>query len=154
MDYATNPVATVTEMTSYGLTDVEIRWQVCNSLTGVCTDMGSAFGFSPFTVQANEGVGLRVGDYIGLTVRAVDSSGFDRKSEMLKMYAVEPSATIEDTTGEEIQINEPATSIPLVAGFAGALVLIGIIAVIATNRRKEPQSSISIMADAPPSIAA
>ena len=150
MDYATNPVATVTEMTSYGLTDVEIRWQVCNSLTGVCTDMGSAFGFSPFTVQANEGVGLRVGDYIGLTVRAVDSSGFDRKSEMLKTYAVEPSATIEDTTGEEIQINEPATSIlPLVAGFAGALVLIGIIAVIANNRRKEPQSSISIMADAP-----
>ena len=112
--------------------------------------MGSAFGFSPFTVQANEGVGLRVGDYIGLTVRAVDSSGFDRKSEMLKTYAVEPSATIEDTTGEEIQINEPATSIlPLVAGFAGALVLIAIIAVIATNRRKEPQSSISIMADAP-----
>jgi len=36
-----------------------------------------------------------------------------------------------------------------VAGFAGALVLIGIIAVIATNRRKEPKSSISIMADAP-----
>ena len=69
---------------------------------------------------------------------------------MLKTYAVEPSAIIKDTTGEEIQIDEPASSVlPLVAGVAGSLVLIGIIAVIATNRRKETQLSASIVPDAP-----
>ena len=127
MDYSTNPVTTVTELTNHGLTDVEIRWQVCNSLTGVCTDMGTAFGFSPFTVQANEGVGLRVGDYIGLSVKAVDSSGFDRKSEMLKTYAVEPSEDIQEPTGEEKSSNEsPSSLLPMVAGIVGILIVIGV----------------------------
>ena len=68
----------------------------------------------------------------------------------MKTYAVEPSAIIEDTTGEEIQSDEtPFSVLPLVAGIAGGLVLITIIAVIATNRRMEPQSSTSIAADAP-----
>ena len=102
LDYNTNPVITVNQITDHGLADIKIRWQVCNSLTGVCTDAGSSFGFSPFSIQANEGVGLRVGDYVGLTVTAIDSLGFDRKSEMLRSYAVEP---VDDAsgTGEEGQ---------------------------------------------------
>jgi hypothetical protein len=150
MDYSTNPVATVTELTNYGLTNVEIRWQVCNSLTGVCTDMGAAFGFSPFTVQANEGVGLRVGDYIGLTVNAVDSSGFDRKSEMLKTYAVEPSDTTQESSGEEKSNSvSSSSSMPLVAGVAGVLALIGVTAFMVATRRREPQDFTSVLADAP-----
>ena len=150
MDYSTNPVATVTELTNHGLTNVEIRWQVCNSLTGVCTDMGAAFGFSPFTVQANEGVGLRVGDYIGLTVNAVDSSGFDRKSEMLKTYAVEPSDTTQESSGEEKSNSVSSSStMPLVAGVAGVLALIGVTAFMVATRRREPQDSTSVLADAP-----
>ena len=150
MDYSTNPVTTVTELTNHGLTDVEIRWQVCNSLTGVCTDMGTAFGFSPFTVQANEGVGLRVGDYIGLSVKAVDSSGFDRKSEMLKTYAVEPSEDIQEPTGEEKSSNEsPSSLLPMAAGIVGILIVIGLTAAITIGRRSEPQASASVPVDAP-----
>ena len=112
--------------------------------------MGAAFGFNPFTVQANEGVGLRVGDYIGLTVNAVDSSGFDRKSEMLKTYAVEPSDTTQEPTGEEKPSSEsPSSSLPLVAGVAGALVLVGASAFMIATRRSEPQASASVLADAP-----
>ena len=98
LDYNTNPVITINQITDHGLADIKIRWQVCNSLTGVCTDAGSSFGFSPFSIQANEGVGLRVGDYVGLTVTAVDLLGFDRKSEMLRSYAVEP---VDDASGTE-----------------------------------------------------
>ena len=150
MDYSTNPVATVAELTNHGLTNVEIRWQVCNSLTGVCTDMGAAFGFSPFTVQANEGVGLRVGDYIGLTVKAVDSSGFDRKSEMLKTYALEPSDISQEPIGEENPSSEsPTSSLFLAAGAAGALALIAATGVIVTNRRREPETPTAMLVDAP-----
>ena len=112
--------------------------------------MGAAFGFSPFTVQANEGVGLRVGDYIGLTVKAVDSSGFDRKSEMLKTYAVEPSDITQEPTGEEKTSDESSSSsLFLAAGVVGALVLIGVTAVIATSRRSEPKASTAMLVDAP-----
>jgi len=150
MDYSTNPVATVTELSNHGLSDVEIRWQVCNSLTGVCTDMGAAFGFSPFTVLANEGVGLRVGDYVGLTVSAVDSSGFDRKSEMLKTYAVEPSDNTQEPTGEEKHSDGASSfSMPLMAGVASASILICITALFVVNRRTKPQVPMSTSADAP-----
>ena len=112
--------------------------------------MGAAFGFMPFTVQANEGVGLRVGDYIGLTVNAVDSSGFDRKSEMLKTYAVAPSDTAQEPAGEEMQSNEsPSSSLPLVAGITGALVLIGVTAFVFIPRRSEPQASTFVLENAP-----
>jgi len=106
LDYNTNPVIVVNQITDHGLADIKVRWQVCNSLTGVCTDAGSSFGLSPFSIQANEGAGLRVGDYVGLTVTAVDSLGFDRKSEMLRSYAVEP---INDASGTEEEGQE-ATS--------------------------------------------
>ena len=106
LDYNTNPVIAINQITDHGLADIKVRWQVCNSLTGVCTDAGSSFGLSPFSIQANEGAGLRVGDYVGLTVTAVDSLGFDRKSEMLRSYAVEP---VDDASGTEEEGQE-ATS--------------------------------------------
>ena len=109
LEYSTNPVVKVTHLSQLELVDIKVRWQVCNSLTGVCTDAGSAFGFNPFSIQANEGVGLRVGDYVGLTVTAVDSNGFDRKSEMLKTYAVEPVENQQELSEERVKSGKTGT---------------------------------------------
>ena len=72
------------------------------------------------------------------------------KSEMLKTYAVEPSDTTQEPTGEEKPSSEsPSSSLPLVAGVAGALVLIGASAFMVATRRSDPQPSTSVLADAP-----
>ena len=158
LDYSSNPVITVQQITDHGLVDVKIRWQVCNSLTGVCTDAGSAFGFNPFPIQANEGVGLRVGDYIGLTVTAVDSLGFDRKSDMLRSFAVEPTdeapSDESDSLASEGESGNPYALLSIsVMGLAALGVLCTIVVKSRTKRtyaKIEPGQSMNSGLPLPP----
>lgn len=89
--YGANPSVTIANVGSLELSEIEVRWSVCNSITGICNDFGVSHNFGPFIVLANSGEGLKIGDYVTLAVDAVDSNGFDRSTEdQYKAYATEP----------------------------------------------------------------
>ena len=90
-EYDSNPSVSIANVGTLELSEIQVRWSVCNSITGICNDFGISHNFGPFIVLANSGEGLKVGDYVTLSVAAVDSNGFDRSTEdQYKAYATEP----------------------------------------------------------------
>ncbi len=94
-DYDSNPSVSIANVGALELSEIQVRWSVCNSITGICNDFGISHNLGPFIVLANSGEGLKVGDYVTLSVSAVDSNGFDRSTEdQFKAYATEPSDVV------------------------------------------------------------
>ena len=96
--FGLNPSVTIENVGVLELSEIKVIWSVCNSITGICNDFGTSYNMGPFIVLANNGEGLMIGDYVTLSVNAVDSQGFDRSTtEQYKAYATE---TVEITPQE------------------------------------------------------
>ena len=86
MAFGENPRITILNIGDHTLSDVNIVWQLCNTITNVCTDFGFQTEFGAFDVVAQSNLGLRLGDQIKIDVEAVDSDGFDRRSTVTKVF--------------------------------------------------------------------
>jgi len=94
-----NPTVTIAYEGDIELVDSEVRWSICNGIVGICHSAGLSDGLGPFLVTSSVNSGLSIGDYLTLSVKAVDADGWDR------------------STPEQIDIlvpttNEPETTIP------------------------------------------
>lgn len=126
-DFGLNPSVIIENVGSLELSEIKVIWSVCNSITGICNDFGTSYNMGPFIVLANNGEGLMIGDYVTLSVNAVDSQGFDRSTtEQFKAYATEPVEITPEEPGGEGNQSKPTFSL-LTAG----LVAIGIMLSIA-----------------------
>ena len=126
-DFGLNPSVIIENVGSLELSEIKVIWSVCNSITGICNDFGTSYNMGPFIVLANNGEGLMIGDYVTLSVNAVDSQGFDRSTtEQFKAYATEPVEITPEEPGREGNQSKPTFSL-LTAG----LVAIGIMLSIA-----------------------
>ena len=126
--YNSNPSVTIANVGILELSEIEVRWSVCNSITGICNDFGISHNLGPFIVLANSGEGLKVGDYVTLEVSAIDSNGFDRSTEDLyKAYATEPVDVIPDEP-EPVDDNENKGSLTVMTT---GLIAIGLLLAVA-----------------------
>jgi len=97
LDTGSTPRVTVLNVGPTTLTEIEVNWQLCNSITKQCTDAGREEQFGAFDVVPQSGLGLRLADYLKVTVTGVDSDGFDRKSTEMVFNATEAA---DDVSGD------------------------------------------------------
>ena len=96
-----NPSVTIGNVGNLELSEIKVIWSVCNSITGICNDFGTSHNMGPFIVLANDGEGLKMADYVTLSVNAVDSEGFERSTtDQYKAYATEPVEITPDEPGD------------------------------------------------------
>jgi hypothetical protein len=95
----TDPTVTLVYSGDIEITQSQVRWSICNGIVGICHSAGASDGLGPFQAISSDGGGLSIGDYLTLSVRAVDSEGWDRET-------VEQMDILVPTT------NEPETVIP------------------------------------------
>jgi len=141
-DYSSNPSVSIANVGTLELSEIQVRWSVCNSITGICNDFGVSHNLGPFIVLANSGEGLKVGDYVTLTVDAVDSTGFDRSTtDSFKAYATEAVEEIPEEPEDEPENVDKGTLSVMTVGvmsigllLAVALVL-GLAIVLQRQRR-------------------
>ncbi len=72
------PTVTIVYDGEVELIDFEVRWSICNGIVGICHSAGSSDGMGPFQAISSSGSGLSLGDYLTLSVKAVDADGWDR----------------------------------------------------------------------------
>ena len=99
LEIGSNPTVTIEYGGDIELVDSEVRWSICNGIVGICHSAGLSDGLGPFQVISSEGSGLSIGDYLTLSVKAVDADGWDR-------------ATPEHMDILVPTMNAPETSIP------------------------------------------
>ena len=75
-----NPTVTISYSGTTALVDPEVRWSICNGIVGICHSAGLSDGLGPFLATSSSGSGLSLGDYLTLSVKAVDSDGWDRST--------------------------------------------------------------------------
>ena len=168
VDFGSNPSVMITNIGSHELSDIEVRWSVCNSITGICNDFGVSYNFGPFIVLAADGEGLSTGDYVTLDVSSVDSNGFDRSTLIsYKVFATQPSDTEFEEVGDDSKANSgngiSALTIGLSIGVILLLSVVVLLAVVLSRQRsslveyshqeidlEEPQQSPSSPLQIPP----
>ena len=89
-----DPTVTLVNNGEVVIEDPKVRWTICNGIVGICHSAGSFDGLGPFQAVSSDGGGLSIGDYLTLSVKAVDSDGWDRGT-------VEPLDILVPTTSEE-----------------------------------------------------
>ena len=89
-----DPTVTLVNKGEVVIEDPKVRWTICNGIVGICHSAGSFDGLGPFQAVSSDGSGLSIGDYLTLSVKAVDSDGWDRDT-------VEPLDILVPTTSEE-----------------------------------------------------
>ena len=89
-----DPTVTLVNNGEVVIEDPKVRWTICNGIVGICHSAGSFDGLGPFQAVSSDGSGLSIGDYLTLSVKAVDSDGWDRDT-------VEPLDILVPTTSEE-----------------------------------------------------
>ena len=89
-----DPTVTLVNNGEVVIEDPKVRWTICNGIVGICHSAGSSDGLGPFQAVSSDGGGLSIGDYLTLSVKAVDSDGWDRDT-------VEPLDILVPTTSEE-----------------------------------------------------
>ncbi len=141
-DYNSNPSVSIANVGTLELSEIQVRWSVCNSITGICSDFGISYNLGPFIVLANSGEGLKVGDYVTLSADAVDSSGFDRSThDQFKAYATEAVEEIpEEPEDEPENVDKGTLSVMTVGVMAIGLLLavslvLGLAIVLQRQRR-------------------
>lgn len=141
-DYSSNPSVSIANVGTLELSEIQVRWSVCNSITGICNDFGVSHNLGPFIVLANSGEGLKVGDYVTLTVDAVDSTGFDRSTtDSFKAYATEAVEEIpEEPEDEPENVDKGTLSVMTVGAMSIGLLLavalvLGLAIVLQRQRR-------------------
>ena len=89
-----DPTVTLVNNGEVVIEDPKVRWTICNGIVGICHSAGSFDGLGPFQAVSSDGGGLSIGDYLTLSVKALDSDGWDRET-------VEPLDILVPTTSEE-----------------------------------------------------
>ena len=108
IDYETTPKVTVSYSGTETFTTVDVTWQICNTITGVCHSIDTVQGFDQeFQVISVYPEGLRAGDEVKVDVLATDTDGFDYKSvKSFSLLASEPQVI--DTDGDGVPDSEDA----------------------------------------------
>ena len=86
------------------LAEPKVRWTICNGIVGICHSAGSFDGLGPFLAISSDGGGLSIGDYLTLSVKAIDSDGWDR--ETVEPLDILVPTTIEDDDAIEAPVPE------------------------------------------------
>jgi len=130
-EYGLNPSVTIENVGNLELSEIKVIWSVCNSITGICNDFGTSYNMGPFIVLANDGEGLKIADYVTLSVDAVDSEGFDRSTtDQYKAYATEPVETTPDEPENSDNQDKPVISV-MTAGLIAMGIMLSIALVLA-----------------------
>ena len=100
-----NPTVTIAYYGDIELVDSEVRWSICNGIVGICHSAGLSNGLGPFIVSSSDGYGLSIGDYLTLSVKALDADGWDRVTpehlDILVPTIIEPEPTVPDVEDDE-----------------------------------------------------
>tara|TARA_B100001142_G_scaffold308825_1_gene340710 strand:- start:3336 stop:5000 length:1665 start_codon:yes stop_codon:yes gene_type:complete len=140
--FGLNPSVTIENVGDLELSEIKVIWSVCNSITGICNDFGTSYNMGPFIVLANNGEGLMIGDYVTLSVNAVDSQGFDRSTtEQYKAYATEPVEITPDDPDEGDNQNKStftvlSTGLMVIGIMLSIALVIGLAIVLQRGRRE------------------
>ena len=130
-EYGLNPSVTIENVGNLELSEIKVIWSVCNSITGICNDFGTSHNMGPFIVLANDGEGLKIADYVTLSVDAVDSEGFDRSTtDQYKAYATEPVEITPDEPENSGNQDKPVISV-MTAGLIAMGIMLSIALVLA-----------------------
>ena len=130
-EYGLNPSVTIENVGNLELSEIKVIWSVCNSITGICNDFGTSHNMGPFIVLANDGEGLKIADYVTLSVDAVDSEGFDRSTtDQYKAYATEPVEITPDEPEDSDNQDKPVISV-MTAGLIAMGIMLSIALVLA-----------------------
>ena len=130
-EYGLNPSVTIENVGNLELSEIKVIWSVCNSITGICNDFGTSHNMGPFIVLANDGEGLKIADYVTLSVDAVDSDGFDRSTtDQYKAYATEPVEITPDEPDNSDNQDKPVISV-MTAGLIAMGIMLSIALVLA-----------------------
>ena len=93
-EIGTDPTVTLVNNGEVAIEEPKVRWTICNGIVGICHSAGSFDGLGPFQAISSDGGGLSIGDYLTLSVKAIDSDGWDRET-------VEPLDILVPTTSED-----------------------------------------------------
>ena len=131
------PAYVITQNSDLVLTEIAIEWSICNIDSGICSDFGienpTSLGQYNFSVGKDGGVLFR--DQIKITVAAVDSDGFDRKTQSAMSYDVTEERpevvddSTEDTTTDGTNSDAAGSAGMIVYGIIGAFIVALLIAV-------------------------
>ncbi len=136
-----NPTFTISEHSGLGLSDIAIEWSVCNIDTGVCTDFGTENPSTltdayNFTIYKDGGMLFK--DQVKMTVTAIDSDGFDRKTALASVFDIteeRASEVVDDNSEDEGQSGaetSDAASGPglVIYGVIGAFIIALLVALV------------------------
>jgi len=119
------------------LSQVEVRWSICNGIVGICHSAGTNDGWGPFIAVSSGGNGMSIGDYLTLSAKAVDDSGWDwetvDKLDILLPTTSEPEEEIQvvDEGDEPSEAQQSSggssglSSLEIIAGVLALLLFIG-----------------------------
>jgi hypothetical protein len=100
-----DPTVTLVNGGAVELVQSEVRWSICNGIVGICHSAGASEGLGPFQAISSDGGGLSIGDYLTLSVRAVDVDGWDRETpeqmDILVPTTNEPETVIPDVEEDD-----------------------------------------------------
>ena len=141
-EYGLNPSVTIENVGNLELSEIKVIWSVCNSITGICNDFGTSHNMGPFIVLANDGEGLKIADYVTLSVDAVDSEGFDRSTtDQYKAYATEPVEITPDEPENSDNQDKPVISVMtaglIAMGIMLSIALVLVLAIVLQRGRRD-----------------
>ena len=135
--FGNDPMVTLVNVGDVVLDQSQVRWSICNGIVGICHSAGASEGLGPFQAVSSDGGGLSIGDYLTLSVRAVDSDGWDRKtSEQLDILVPttnEPETVtpdVEEDDGKEADQQSEGddaglSTLQIVAGILILMIFVG-----------------------------
>ena len=140
--YGLNPSVTIENVGNLELSEIKVIWSVCNSITGICNDFGTSHNMGPFIVLANDGEGLKIADYVTLSLDAVDSEGFDRSTtDQYKAYATEPVEITPDQPEDSDNQDKPVISVMtaglIAMGIILSIALVLVLAIVLQRGRRD-----------------
>ena len=131
------PSYVITQHSDVVLTDIKVEWSICNIDSGICSDLGienpTSLELFNFTVTKDGGVLFR--DQIKIDVMAIDSDGFDRKTQTAMSYDVTQERpevvddSTDDTTTDGDTLDTAGNVGMVVYGIIGAFIVALLIAV-------------------------
>ena len=133
MEVGGNPMVKINNVGGLELSEISTRWSICNSIVGICHSAGAVDGLGPFEAAPVDGGGMSVGDYLTLSVKAVDGEGWDRETEeIMEILLPTTSDSQEESPLEEDQDPEQdQQSGGEDTGFSTLQIVAGILIVIA-----------------------
>lgn len=133
LEIGNDPTITISNVGNVNFENVDVRWSICNGIVGICHSAGSNDGLGPFQAISTSGSGLSMGDYITLSVKGVDTDGWERgtvepveiKVPTKSEPEITPSPDEDDPENEKTQDSGSDQS-----GFSGIEMLVGVMILI------------------------